>query len=519
MENEPSSKLKRLYTVVQEFLTEKGIETHEESKASRLHRLAHFWLLVCKSFSRNRCPLRATALAYTTLLALIPMLAIGFGVASSLLKEKGQAATEELIGQLIDAVAPQLKLLPAPAEPGLGVPPDRGPASEPTPTVKAPVAPPADLDAARGREPAASVLPRPTPPEVSAQRPRPASQMRDKVAHQIYEFINNAQSKTLGISGVVGLIVVAILLLSNIEDTFNDIWGVTRGRSWFSRIVQYWTAISLGPVVLALLAALVRNTYFQSGRESLETLPYLGRVLLPFLVVSGAFALFYKMVPNTQVHWRAATIAGIVGGSLWLMMNIFNALQLSRVVGMSKIYGSVLAVIPIFLVGLYFSWLIVLFGAQVAYASQNRLNYLQEKKAESVNQIGREFVALRAMTFLAQQFDRGGRPPTLLEIAMEMGVPSRLVNRVLQPLIEARLVLEVSGNDVSYAPAQPLEKITCGDILQTLRAGGGLEVETRAEGARHLVREEFDRIQQAEAEAASSVTLRDLVNRIRAKAG
>ena len=251
----------------------------------------------------------------------------------------------------------------------------------------------------------------------------------------------------------------------------------------------------------------------------METLPYLGRVLLPFLVVSGAFALFYKMVPNTQVHWRAATIAGIVGGSLWLMMNIFNALQLSRVVGMSKIYGSVLAVIPIFLVGLYFSWLIVLFGAQVAYASQNRLNYLQEKKAESVNQIGREFVALRAMTFLAQQFDRGGRPPTLLEIAMEMGVPSRLVNRVLQPLIEARLVLEVSGNDLSYAPGQPLEKITCGDILQTLRAGGGSEVETRAEGGRHLVREEFDRIQQAEAEAASSVTLRDLVNRIRAKAG
>ena len=519
MENEPSSRLKRLFTIVHEFLTEKGIEAHEESKASRLHRLAHFWLLVCKSFSRNKCPLRATALAYTTLLALIPLLAIGFGVASSLLKEKGEAATEELIGQFIDAVAPQLKLMPVPAEPVTGAISNDGPAVEQAPLEKSLATAPAKAEAATPPDRAVSGMARTALPEASTKSPRNGNQMRDKVVHQISEFINNAQSKTLGISGMVGLIVVAILLLSNIENTFNDIWGVTRGRSWFSRIVQYWTTISLGPVVLVLLAALVGNTYFQSGKESLETLPYLGQALLPFLVVSGAFALFYKLVPNTQVHWRAAIIAGIVGGSLWLLMNIFNALQLSRVVSMSKIYGSVLAVIPIFLVGLYFSWLILLFGAQVAYASQNRLIYLQEKKAESVNQLGREFVALRVMTFLAQRFDCGGKPPPLLEIAMEMGVPSRLVNRVLQPLIDARLVLEVSGNDVGYTPAQPLEKITCGHILETLRTGGGLEVETRDEGGRCLVRQEFDRIHQAEAEAAASVTLKDLVDRIRAGAG
>ena len=71
------------------------------------------------------------------------------------------------------------------------------------------------------------------------------------------------------------------------------------------------------------------------------------------------------MIPNTQVNWNAALAGGLVGGSLWLFLNIFNAFQLSRVVGMSKIYGSALAVIPIFLVGLYFSWFVVLFGAQV----------------------------------------------------------------------------------------------------------------------------------------------------------
>src|SRR5947199_4385277 len=111
MGNGTGSKLKKIYTGIYEFLTEKWIATHEEAQASRLHRFAHYWVLVFKSFSRNRCPLRATALAYTTLLALIPLLAVGFGIASSVLKEKDASATKKIIGDLVDTVAPQLKLL------------------------------------------------------------------------------------------------------------------------------------------------------------------------------------------------------------------------------------------------------------------------------------------------------------------------------------------------------------------------------------------------------------------------
>src|SRR6266568_4378572 len=97
-----SSRLKKIYTGIYEFLTEKWVATHEEAQASRLHRFAHYWLLVFKTFSRNRCPLRATALAYTTLLALIPLLAVGFGIASSVLKTKSEDANKRLIGELVD---------------------------------------------------------------------------------------------------------------------------------------------------------------------------------------------------------------------------------------------------------------------------------------------------------------------------------------------------------------------------------------------------------------------------------
>jgi len=221
------------------------------------------------------------------------------------------------------------------------------------------------------------------------------------------------------------------------------------------------------------------------------------------------------MIPNTQVNWSAALAGGLMGGSLWLLLNIFNAFQLSKVVGMSKIYGTALAVIPIFLIGLYFSWWIVLFGAQVAYALQNRQHYLQEKKADSVNQRGREYVALRVMTNLARRFEQGAEPSTTTEIAAQLGVPVRLVSRVLQPLVEAQLVLEVVGEkEVAYAPGRPIEDITCHDILKILRVGGGQELETRQEPSRPIVTAEFKKIQEAEQQAASATNLKEMVNRI-----
>jgi membrane protein len=183
---------------------------------------------------------------------------------------------------------------------------------------------------------------------------------------------------------------------------------------------------------------------------------------------------------------------------------------------MSKVYGTALAIIPIFLIGLYFSWLIVLFGSQVAYAFQNRVVYVQEKKAENVSQRGREYVALRVMAMVAQRFDIGGRPPTLLEISARLGVPSRLVGRVIQPLCEIGLVHTVAvGNDDGYAPARPLEAITCHDIINGLRCTGAY-LETRDDTSRQIICGEFERIYEAERERAAPITLKQLVGRVNA---
>lgn len=606
--NDRLSKLKRLREQALAFFEEKGIGREDDTKRSRLHRFAHFWLLVGKSFIRNRCPIRASALAYTTLLALIPMLAVCASIMTGFLQKQGKKPIDDVVNGFVRNVAPMLNLQVRTNASGPAV------TNRVTVQLQTNTVPATNQLALEGQ-----------PAEV------PPNQM-DDVVRKINEFIDNIQSGAIGITGTIALVFVAIGLLRTIEATFNDIWGVTRGRGWLESITQYFAAIAGGPLILALVIGLTTGPQFETTKRILglssfnekrinfpqiatklsdesnpvsaylmtrfddelkklirapvrngsnqkkakadlvhhfnkiangesiydegrfagvtlreETRDLLGKRLagherirfnrlliedsypaeltpkrewflggfvfglLPFVVLALAFALFYKLMPNTRVHPKAALVGGAVGGTLWLMNNKISFVYASKALGYSQIYAG-LSIIPLFLIGLYFSWLILLFGAQVAYAFQNRQSYLQEKQAEGVNQRGREFVALRMMTLLAQHFQRGDKPPEINVIAATLGVPSRLVSQLVQPLLHARLIIEVADSEIAYTPARPLDQITAYDIITALRSGRGMELETRDDGVRQRVREKFDSIYETERETARGVTLESLAN-------
>jgi membrane protein len=342
---------------------------------------------------------------------------------------------------------------------------------------------------------------------------------RHAIARYIHQFIQNTRSGALGVTGSALLIFVAITMLARIEDTFNDIWGVARGRSWFVRVMLYWSVISLVPMLLAVAYGLATGSHLRTTEKLLTTMPFVGYYVMPvvfqvapIVVLCLTFALLYMLIPNTKVHWGAALVGGLVGGILFHVNNVVSVLYVSRVVSNSKIYGS-LGLVPVFMIGLYFSWLILLFGAQVAYAYQNRATYFEEKQVELINQRGREFVALRLMTCVGQRFVRGEPPPGLVEIAASLAVPTRLVQQIMQTLCAARLVAEAAGAEPAYLPARPLEDITCHDVLLALRATQGQELATRDEPARAEVYGEFHRIEEAERQAASTVTMLALANR------
>jgi len=474
------SKLKQMLSAIRDFLAERGLE--DDPQSSRLWCFAHFWLMVAKNFVRNRCLVRASALAYTTLLALVPLLAVGVGVTSSLLKQQGDKPAQELIDRLVAYVAPALNLEAKTAV--ATVPPGQ---TNPPPAA------------------VASTVPGSTPPEGRA-----------RVVRQITEYIRDVHSGTLTTTSMIALLFVCISMLRTIEAAFNDIWGVTEGRSWFRSIVYYWATITLGPLVLVGAISLTAGGQARMAHAWMDRMPLLTAFLftaMPYLLLSLGFALFYALMPNTRVRWPAALVGGVLGGCLWQLNNKFSVLYVSQVGSYTSIYGS-LGLLPLFLVGLFFSWIIVLFGAQVAYAFQNRQAYIQEKLAQGANQHGREFVALRLMTTVARHFSRGGPPPTCNDLATDTGVPSRLAGQVLGVLVRAKLVMEVCGQEAAYAPARPLHLLTPGDVLQALRSCDGQEFSTKDDAERALVRAEYERIHHAESQAAGEVNFQQVVNRL-----
>jgi membrane protein len=482
----PLQSLRHLQQEARALLDDGQMAAREQTRLHPLQRFLHFWVLVGRSFVRNRCVVRATALSYTTLLSLVPLLAVGLGVATSFLKTEADK-TEVMLEQLIAQVAPQLGLFP----------------EEVVTQVYGPFLP--------GTEPAEG-----------GAGDDDMTDAREHVVGTIMRFIGNINSGALGMTGTVALILVAVGLLGTIENTFNDIWGVVRGRNWFARIIQYWAAITLGPLIL--LFAMTFAVGAQVDAVQARLIGWLGPQfavvghlsfsllanLLPWILVSTAFGLLYCLMPATQVDWKAAAVGGLVGGFLWWLNGKFNIVFAAKVVSVSKIYGP-LGILPVFLLGLYFSWLILLFGAQVAYAYQNRRAYLQERLAETVNQNGREFVSLRLMSAIAGAFHRGERPPTLTELGEGLGVSSRLLAQLLEPLKRSRLVIEVNGPGPAFSPARPLDQIHCDEILEALRTGQGQTPATRDDAQRAAVEHTFREIRGAGRRVAQNRTLASLV--------
>jgi membrane protein len=527
---EKISRIRKWHRAVRALLDPSSLR---QEKPPRLHRFVHFWILVWQSFTGNRCPVHASGLAYATLLSLIPMLAVVVSITSTFLKKEGEEQIDQFIAKAVANVTSAVAVHGSEGSESAS-----GPAAGSS-TNRAEVAPQHaaletgtnGLGASTNGEAgthfatagAATNLTSTTTTNAvaaaSSAKNDEAIKARKDMARYIHGFIQNTRSGALGVTGSILLIFAGISLLVRIEDTFNDIWGVARGRSWFMRIVLYWGVLSLMPLLLVLAAGLATGPHLESSKRLLEHMPFIGNFLirfvfqlLPVVILCLTFALLYMLVPNTRVHWCAALVGGFIGGLLFHLNNVVSVLYVSRVVSNSKIYGS-LGLVPVFMIGLYFSWLILLFGAQVAYAYQNRSTYLEEKQVESVNQRGREFVALRLMTAISQPFDRGEAPPSLADISEHLSVPSRLVRQILETLIAARLVVETAGTETAFLPARPLNTITCHDVLQAMRASQGQEFATRDEPVRAEVLGEFQRIEDAERLAASSVTMLALVQR------
>lgn len=179
----------------------------------------------------------------------------------------------------------------------------------------------------------------------------------------------SAAAARLTALGIVFLAVTAVMLMLTIDRGLNQIFRVSRPRPLAQQLLMYWSVLTLGPVLMGASISMT-SVLVSASLGFASELPLLRFEVLrvaPFLLTTAAITLVYLVVPNRRVHARHAMIGGIVAGIAFELMQRSFALYIARFPTYTLVYGA-FAAVPIFLLWLYLSWVVVLFGAAVTAA-------------------------------------------------------------------------------------------------------------------------------------------------------
>jgi membrane protein len=197
------------------------------------------------------------------------------------------------------------------------------------------------------------------------------SVMPKTISSTILNYLTMFASKATRLSavGAVALIFTSIAMMNLIERVFNRIWRVRGQRSWTKRILVYWALISLGPLLIGVSLTL-SSQVFMATSDLVGDVPILGALIytvLSFTLTMATFTLLYVVVPNRDVDWHDAAWGGLVAGLAFEIAKRGFAIFITQFPTYSKIYGA-LAALPLFLLWVYVSWMITLFGALLTAA-------------------------------------------------------------------------------------------------------------------------------------------------------
>ncbi len=279
--------------------------------------------------------------------------------------------------------------------------------------------------------------------------------------------------------GLVVLLWTLISLMSNIEDSLNLIWGVTRSRTFGRKIIDYTAIMFLLPILMICssgLSVFMSTTMVDQFHFRFFT-PAI-RIMLdiaPFILVWLSFIGMYLLFPNTKVKLKNAVMSGIFAGTAFQVLQYLFVSGQLYVSKYNAIYGS-FAFLPLLLVWLQLTWTITLAGAVLCYSSQNIFQFSFTNDISSMSLNYRRKVAVAIITVIVKRFEAQMTPLTSTDFAAIYHMPSRLVTTLINEMTEAGLLSTViTGDDTeehSYQPALDINMITLGYVLNKLNAFG-----------------------------------------------
>lgn len=445
-------------------------------------------ILLARELIQDTIILRAAALTFFTILSIVPFLAVMFYIIQTFnLGDQVYETINEHISALVTdepqtsvaqpdalgAIAPQQEQAPPLEEP----PPQAQEKTEGLGEVTqdgegAPESADPDLAQNEGNERLRNDIVAMFFRDVAQ---RPATAEGEPLENPVDWLITLADqgAKNQGVVNLVGLglfLTTVFGLMANIERSFNHIWGVRSSRSWYRMFSDYLVITMLLPFMAAAVLGVTAALQNEAILESLGRLAWaVGGVQL--LVIWSIFFSLYKVVPNTRVLLRYAVLGAVVAGTLWFLTSILYVKSTISLVGYNIIYSGV-AQFPMLLMWVYVSWLILLFGTELSFAYQNEKTFFMERIAENASYAYKESLGLRAMIEITRRFEKGQEGVSVVHIAEEWQVPTRLVNEVLEALQTAGLVTPCASTPPTYQPGRSLSRILVGDVITAFREQG-----------------------------------------------
>lgn len=306
----------------------------------------------------------------------------------------------------------------------------------------------------------------------------------------------------IGLVGVALLIYAAISMMVEIEKSFNQIYQAPTGRSWIRRVTQYWTLLTLGSLLLAasfavgsgVLGWLIATAEGQSPAWLKGPLVQVARFLVACGISTGLFLLVYTVVPNTRVRVLPALVGAAVAAVLW-EAGKFGFTEYLRLTAASKyalFYGSI-ALIPLFMLWVYLTWLVVLFGLDLAHAVQTARLRASELSAGAFALAGGLFeggaksrasapAIVDSSTILAVAIEVArrfalGKASDHAQVAAATGVDERVVSVLLDRLAGAGFIHRVADSDRegTYTLSRPPERIGAAEVLRIADSAAAAE--------------------------------------------
>ncbi len=301
---------------------------------------------------------------------------------------------------------------------------------------------------------------------INPDAPKPAEPETLSVANYIESLVEDVEGKLtyerVGPIGAVLFIWTALTLLTTLEASLNRIFEAPKSRAMGRRIMIFWCAVTLGPILM------IAATYV--GRAAIETcqdLPGLSILanllgwLAPILTGILVTAAGYRFIPNTGVRSSGAIIGAAIAVPTWMLARWAFFYYVESFVTQGNLYG-VLGLVPLFLLWLNISWTIFLFGAEFAHTAGSLANVRRAINAEDIVIGPTDWLAVALA--VARSFARGEGPVPLDRIAEQIDLPADRLEPIVRRLASADLITTTDDTQPKFALAKPPHLITVQQI-------------------------------------------------------